>query len=102
MKAYLVNAVSILVLFGGLGLHAAEDVHVGDTEGEVRKKLGPPSGVLQVRDRRILMYDRGEVEIFQGEAVEVELMDADVFARQQQEEAERRAAEYLRRETERR
>jgi hypothetical protein len=90
------KAVNFVLLLSVPVALAAVEIRTGDSLQDVRSNLGAPRGQLQVGDRQVLYYDRGEVDLRAGAVTRVALLsDADFTAQQarQATEAARKSEE---------
>jgi hypothetical protein len=78
------------LVFAGLTV-AAEDIRVGASRDEVLHALGEPRGRMEYEAVELMFYDRGRVELENGEVVMVRLMSQEAWLQKQEEEAEARA-----------
>ena len=67
-------------------------VRKGQPEQAVLNTLGEPVGTIALRDRKLLLYPRGEITLKQGKVAEVDLMSEEAFAEQQKRLAREREA----------
>lgn len=82
---FVMALVSVGVCFGG--------IEKGMTRDEVVAELGGPSGLISAKDYELLDYERGRVELREGEVVSFHLISEEELERQREREAERKAAE---------
>ncbi|HEY4302646.1 MAG TPA: hypothetical protein VGM73_17375 [Candidatus Didemnitutus sp.] len=70
-----------LILLTGLGAAVAgAEVKVGDSLSDVRQSLGASRGDLKIKQREILYFERGTVELQNGVVTRSELMSDSDFA----------------------
>lgn len=88
-RLFVVLAASLSVV---AGVRAAE-VETGDSLAEVHATLGAPRGQVVIEGRRVLYYDRGEVELANDGVIRVALRtpeeQAELEARAERQRAER-------------
>ncbi len=83
MKTLIVTGL-VAGLLAGIVRAGNEDVGeigVGDTSARVREVLGEPSGYLKMGAIEMFMYDRGKIEVRDGQVARVSLMSPEEAAR---------------------
>jgi hypothetical protein len=92
----------ILIAFSFfVSAHGQANIRVGDDLESTLERLGKPIGSTELRDKTLLLYPHGEVEIREDRVVDFDLMTVEAFAEYQaQLDQERKewAAEQERRE----
>ena len=84
-------------LLGAVGVRA--EVAPGFSADEVVQELGAPEQMIQINDRQIWYYDRGRVDLVEGEVVEAVLVsEEEAIARRERMEWERLEREQAQRE----
>ncbi|MFP4261631.1 MAG: hypothetical protein ACLFS1_11195 [Opitutales bacterium] len=78
-----ISAVSLLLLLGFAQVHAQANIEVGDKLETTLKQLGEPVGTIELRDKTVLLYPQGEVEVRDGQVLHADLMSAEEFAQEQ-------------------
>ena len=78
-----------VALFAGLAT-AGEDIRVGDSREQVLAALGEPRGRMEYEAVELLFYDRGRVELENGEVLLVKLVSVEELARKNAEELQAR------------
>ena len=77
---------AVALVLGLVALTAwGANVELGDTEEDVRLRLGVPQGEVQQGDHLLLIYDRGTVDIYEGHVVK-----SDLVSEREAEERDRR------------
>jgi hypothetical protein len=77
-----------LLLLAAPVLAHATDIHPGDSLATVEAALGPPRSQMQLGDKLVLCYDRGQVKLVGGKVVGTSFLSAeDVAAQQAQQKA---------------
>jgi hypothetical protein len=61
----------------------AGDVNIGDSLDTVRSVLGPPSGQVQIGNKLLLDYARGQVILVDGRVVQTDLLSPEELAKKQ-------------------
>lgn len=90
MKALMIIICASVILSP---LHSHADVEIGDSLKQVFVELGSPDGYLKTESRTVLYYERGKVELVDGEVVQAELISEKEATRRR---IEREQAEALR------
>lgn len=86
----------VFCLYAFTCLMVSADVMVekGDSEWDVRKKLGTPSGVIENGNEKILSYSRGEIILTNGKVTKIEFlpngMTWDQLRKQREENLQKR------------
>ena len=99
VKAVGAAALGLLVLSVPLAAHADDPV-VGDTEARVLELLGEPGGQIRSGNWALMLYNRGRVEIRDGQVEELSLVSAEAARNISIEKTARKVAMMARRETE--
>lgn len=94
--------VSVLILFVLASEGFAGEISKGMSRTEVVEQLGEPQGLISAGEYELLDYERGRVELQDGEVVAAELMTPEELEVAKKEAAERRAARRRRAEERRR
>jgi len=94
MKAILgiLVAISALVVFSSDSTASGGNIAMGDSYQSVISILGRPNGSMEIGGKRVLVYDRGEVILVEGEVVKIDLVSQEAAALEQSRRSERRAA----------
>lgn len=71
-------------------LAAAPAIELGQSEESVLENLGKPMGTIGLRDKTLLLYPQGEVTIEEGKVSQIDLMDPEEFAADQERLARER------------
>ncbi len=75
---------ALFTFFVATGLFAQANLEVGDHLETALEKLGKPIGTIELRDKTLLLYPQGEVELRDGEVIEFDLMTEAEFAADQE------------------
>ncbi|AOS43227.1 hypothetical protein Verru16b_00270 [Lacunisphaera limnophila] len=67
---------SLVLVVSAAPFAIAEEVRTGATPAEVREVLGQPKGRVELGDRQMLYYDRGEIELRDGRVIRAALRTA--------------------------
>jgi len=89
---------SFFVIFVGTLIAAPETPQSGQTAEQVIEILGDPIGTIELRDKTLLLYPRGEITLREGLVTSVDLMDPAQFEAEQAILHEERADWLLRQE----
>ncbi len=74
----------ILIAFSCfVSAHGQANIRIGDDLESTLERLGKPVGTIELRDKTLLLYPQGEVEIREGQVVDFDLMTAEAFAEDQ-------------------
>jgi hypothetical protein len=84
------KTLAILLLLVAPVLAHATDIHPGDSLDTVRAALGAPRSQMQLGDKLVLLYDRGQVRLVDGKVVSTSFLSAEDLAAQQ---AQQKAAD---------
>ncbi len=74
-----------------LGALPAMELQPGDSFERVKEVLGRPNGVISLKNKQVLFFDRGEVTLVDGKATKLDLLtekeaEADLVKKQQKRE----------------
>jgi hypothetical protein len=84
------RAFAFLLLLAAPVLAHATDIHPGDSLATVEAALGAPRSQMQLGDKLVLLYDRGQVRLVDGKVVSTSFVSAEELAAQQ---AQQKAAD---------
>jgi hypothetical protein len=80
------KALAVLLLVAAPMLAHATDIHPGDSLAAVEAVLGAPRSQMQLGDKLVLVYDRGQVRLVDGKVVSTSFRSAEDVAAQQAQE----------------
>ncbi|HXC03074.1 MAG TPA: hypothetical protein VNU49_10550 [Opitutaceae bacterium] len=84
------KALAVLLLLAAPVLAHANDIHPGDSLATVEATLGAPRSQMQLGDKLVLIYDRGQVRLVNGKVVSTSFLSSEDLAAQQ---AQQKAAD---------
>jgi hypothetical protein len=85
------KTLAFLLLLAAPVLAHATDIHSGDSLADVQAALGAPNGQVQLGDKLVLFYDRGQVQLVDGKVTGSKLISAEEFAAQKAKLAAQKA-----------
>lgn len=83
----LLLSISIII---PLGTVSAEELQPGDSIDKIKEELGRPNGVISLKNKQILFFDRGEVTLVDGKATSLDILSEDEAAKELEKKKQKR------------
>jgi hypothetical protein len=84
-QLFTMKTIAFLLLLAAPVLAYATEIHPGDSFTDVQAALGAPQGQIQLANKLVLVYDRGQVQLVDGKVTDSNLISAEDFGIEQAE-----------------